>query len=118
LWPYGTSPDYLGGHNTASDYNLFYSTNSIAFNQYYTSFTFAAFTATTNQDTHSFFSSPIFIGGASPATIADYALAPDSPGKHAASDSTDMGADISRVGIGVSSTGNAIPRAPMGLHLR
>src|SRR4051794_30281780 len=37
---------------------------------------------------------PIFVGGSEPTTYAGYRLAPDSPGKNAAHDGTDIGARI------------------------
>jgi len=49
------------------------------------------------------FGSPDFIGGSSPSTIADFALVAGSPGKSAASDGKDMGADVSLVGPNVGS---------------
>jgi hypothetical protein len=49
-------------------------------------------------DVHSVTGAPIFVGGASPTTLAGFALAANSPGKNAASDGKDMGADISKVG--------------------
>lgn len=46
--------------------------------------------------------SPVFTGGSSPSTISGFALASSSPGKNAASDGTDIGADVTKVGINSS----------------
>jgi hypothetical protein len=50
-------------------------------------------------DTHSLFGVAIIVGGATPTTIDDYALTPASPGYQAASDGTNMGANMSAVGL-------------------
>jgi hypothetical protein len=57
--------------------------------------------------------SPTFVGGANPSTITGFALAAGSRGKGAASDGTDMGADVSRIGR----LGTEGPLAPSGLRI-
>ena len=52
-----------------------------------------------NQDANSIDGVPTFVGGSTPSTIAGYALANGSNGILAASDGTDMGADVSIVGV-------------------
>jgi hypothetical protein len=42
--------------------------------------------------------SPTYVGGATPTTIAGFALDTGSNGENAASDSEDMGADTTKVG--------------------
>jgi hypothetical protein len=46
--------------------------------------------------------SPVFTGGSSPSTISGFALTSSSPGKNAASDGKDIGADVTKVGINSS----------------
>lgn len=50
-------------------------------------------------DANSLTGTPVFVGGATPTTIAGFALAAGSPGKQAGSDGRDMGADVTKVGI-------------------
>lgn len=57
-----------------------------------------------NDDANSVAGTPVFVGGSSPTTIAGFALASGSPGENAASDGTDMGADVSLVGADVTPT--------------
>ncbi len=52
-----------------------------------------------DDDAHSIAGTPTFVGGASPSTIAGFALAGGSVGKNAASDSSDIGANVSLVGV-------------------
>ena len=52
-----------------------------------------------NQDANSIDGVPTFVGGPTPSTISGYALANGSNGILAASDGTDMGADVSIVGV-------------------
>jgi len=55
-------------------------------------------------DAHSLTGTPVFAGGATPTTIAGFALAAGSPGKNAGSDGKDMGADVTKVGIQLQGT--------------
>lgn len=52
-----------------------------------------------NSDANSVEGLPTFVGGVSPTTIADFALAAGSAGKNASSTGTDMGADVTLVGV-------------------
>ncbi len=49
---------------------------------------------------------PTFVGGGSPSSISDYALTTESAGYQACADSTDMGADVSLVGVFGAQTQN------------
>ncbi|KKP80220.1 MAG: hypothetical protein A2271_02840 [Candidatus Moranbacteria bacterium RIFOXYA12_FULL_35_19] len=61
---------------------------------------------------------PIFAGGASLDEIADFALTAESPGYQACADSSDMGADISLVGIDAGEESDTTPpSAPSGLSV-
>jgi len=61
--------------------------------------TLAAWRAKNGGDQHSIAANPIFVEGETPSTIAGFALAAGSPGKNAAADGRDMGADVTKVGI-------------------
>jgi hypothetical protein len=91
-WRTPTTPHY-----TTLDYNLYI--NGTAFVEYATGYTLATWKTHYGQDAHSLAGTPTFVGGTTPVTIADYALAAGSLGKNAASDGKDMGADISLVGL-------------------
>jgi hypothetical protein len=56
--------------------------------------------------------SPVYTGGYSPSTISGFALASGSPGKNAASDGKDIGADITKVGINSSQASQSDTTAP------
>lgn len=93
IHPYSQITDY-----TKSDYNLYVagaciSRNNVNYNN------LSTWKGTMNQDYHSLSGTPTFVGGAYPSTIAGYALAPGSIGKRAGLNGTDMGADITQVGI-------------------
>jgi hypothetical protein len=94
-------------HNTTLDYNLYYSTSSFPFTIYGNGYANLSSwqTATqydpaspgypnTGQDVHSIQNAPIFVNYAG----NDFGLASGSPGKNAASDGTDMGANVCTVG--------------------
>ncbi len=61
--------------------------------------TLAAWRAKNGGDQHSLAANPVFVGGEAPSSIAGFALATGSPGKNAASDGRDMGANVTQVGI-------------------
>jgi hypothetical protein len=85
-------------HYTTLDYNL-YITGNAAIMEYGVNYSLASWITHYGGDAHSLAGSPTFVGGANPAEIEDFELDANSPGKGAASDSTDMGADISQIGI-------------------
>jgi len=85
--------------NFTCDHNLFYeSDTSIIANRFGMHYTFFRWQGI-GHGTGSLNSAPTFVGGGSPSASADFALAGGSAGKNAASDGTDVGADISLVGI-------------------
>lgn len=96
LWIYGSAQTI-----DASDYNLFRQSSSgrDIIKRVGTGYTLAEWQAATTFDDHSLDAAPVFVGGASPISIADYALNTGSPGKSACADSSDMGADVSLVGV-------------------
>ena len=55
-------------------------------------------------------SSPTFVGGASPSTIAGFALTSESAGYQACADGSDMGADVSLVGVNAGEASSTAPR--------
>ena len=57
---------------------------------------------------------PVFVGGARPTTPAGYMLASHSPGAGDASDGTDRGADVSKVGAAAA---GAAPPPPSGVRI-
>jgi hypothetical protein len=97
---YGTSAI---PHYTTLDYNL-YKADGSAIGEYKINYSLANWKTHYGQDAHSIAGAPIFVGGASPSTIAGFALSSTSPGKNAASDGKDMGADIGQVGIQLAAT--------------
>ena len=62
--------------------------------------------------THDLTSLPTFSGGAHPSSLAGFALTSASPGYHAASDGTDMGANIALVGPNAGSGGSSDTTPP------
>ena len=98
----GYAIDYYGdsayANTCTSDYNLF--AGNINF-QGTTGMSLATWQSTSvpsSQDTNSISGSPTFTGGATPTTIAGYALASGN-GINAASDGANMGADVTIVGV-------------------
>jgi hypothetical protein len=88
---------------TVSDWNLYRTGNAVGENLIY--YTLSAWKVHyPGTDAHSIAGAPIFVGGATPTTLAGFALAANSPGKNAASDGKDMGADISMVGLQMAAT--------------
>jgi hypothetical protein len=57
-----------------------------------------------NNECNSIQGAPTFVGGASPSTIAGFALTPESIGYQACADGSDMGANVATVGVGGGST--------------
>lgn len=100
-------------HNTTSNYNLFWPTKAIRANGV-TYVTLSSWQAASGQDANSLQGTPVFVGGAVPATIAGYALTSASPGYRRASDGKDMGADVAKVGVqksgGVSEQVKPLPQ--------
>jgi hypothetical protein len=90
-------------HYTTLDYNL-YITGSSAIAECGSNYSLASWKTHYGQDAHSLAGAPIFVGGTAPTTIAGFALSSTSPGKNAASDGKDMGADIGQVGIQLAAT--------------
>lgn len=87
---------YTSNTNTnTSNYNLF-GNNAIYQTTTYSSL--ATWQSATSQDANSVFGAPTFVGGATPSTIAGYALDVGSNGKDAGSDGNDMGANVTTVG--------------------
>lgn len=109
---YGAEPTYYEG-----DYNLFppdgiiyvYDGGASA----KTLSTFQAFLggcANADNECNSIEQAPTFVGGATPETIAGYALTQESYGYQACADSSDMGANVALVGADVE----AVPEDPPG----
>lgn len=94
---YATSPVYM-----SPDHNLYISGNALVASKVtYTLTSWRTFLGGcpgTSRDCNSITGSPVFVGGASPSTITGFALSAGSPGKNAASDGTDMGANPTLVG--------------------
>ncbi len=91
LIPFKATP-----HGTTLNYNL-YPTGDMIHNNG-TSYTLTEWQAFYGQDANSIAGTPVFVGGSSPSSIADYALVSGSPGDNAGSDGFDMGANINLVG--------------------
>jgi cysteine-rich repeat protein len=85
-------------HNTVMDYNLYPTGEAVREYSDYNTYTLSQWRSHYGQDDHSVSGNPIFIGGSNPSRVSGFALAPNSPGKNAASDGKDMGADVSLVG--------------------
>ncbi len=90
-----------GNHKTVSDYNCLYNTatsNVIA--EFGTAYTLSAWSKYRGGDSHSLQLRPLFSNGSGRFdTPADFKLTADSPGYRAASDGTDMGANVDSVGV-------------------
>ncbi len=85
-----------------SDYNLYPEIGDII-TENRIAYTLTEWQAKNNSDANSLTGTPVFINN-SPTGIADFELAAGSPGKNKASDGTDIGADISKVGIDAGGT--------------
>ena len=81
-----------------SDYNLVL-TGGNAFREHNNYYTLSQWVTYAQMDNHSVAGAPIFTGGITPATIAGFALASNSPGYHAGNDGKSMGANVDSVGI-------------------
>lgn len=92
IFPYEDTP-----HFTVLEYNL-YPTEAVMNNSI--TYTLADWRAFYGQDANSITGRPVFKGGDTPTRIPDYQLTVDSLGFEGASDGKDLGADISKVGIG------------------
>lgn len=79
-----------------SNYNLYYGTNGIKHGGVF--YTLPNWRTHNGGDANSISGTPTFVGGATPTTIAGFALTSGSSGKNASSDGKDMGADITKVG--------------------
>lgn len=95
-------PNY--DYDVRSDYNLYPDLPTIL-NENDVNYSLAAWRAYNLSqhgrvvDANSRLGTPIFLGGASPSSLAGFALAAGSPGKGVGLGGRDMGADVSRVGI-------------------
>jgi hypothetical protein len=87
-WPHGTSMDY-NWHGA-----------SAAVREFTTNYSLSAWRKRNGDSANSISGSIKFKGGKSPSTIAGFSLPDNSPGKGAASDGMDMGANVSLVGQG------------------
>jgi hypothetical protein len=84
-------------HQTISNYNLY--PTGVAYRENVIDYTLAAWKVRyPTMDANSITGAAIYVGGTSPTILADFALSSTSPGRNAASDGKDMGADISQVG--------------------
>ncbi len=93
LIPFKVTP-----HLTTLDYNL-YPVNT-AVNNNKIDYDLSSWQAFYGQDANSISGTAKFIGGASPSSVFDYALASDSPGYKAASNGADMGANMALISDG------------------
>jgi len=97
-------------HKTTLDNNLYPNGDIVLNNNKF--YGLSGWRSLSGQDAKSLTGVPVFAGGGSPSSISGYALASDSPGYKKASDGTDMGANISLVGI--SGQGDvARPKPPL-----
>jgi hypothetical protein len=87
----------------SGDYNLFPSGTAVIYRS--TNYTLSAWQSVYSTDINSISDEPLFVGAGSPASISDYALTTESPGYQDCADGTDMGADVSLVGVNASSGG-------------
>ena len=110
-WHEFGSDSFVGDADIRSDYNLY---NSTAVRQYGNSYSLAGWRTRNGRDSRSLSGTPTFVGGGG---ITGYALRSGSLGKGAASDGTDIGANVSQVGPGrtgppVDDGSGARPPAP------
>jgi hypothetical protein len=100
----------------SGDYNLFPTGNMVIHNRIDYSLTawrtFLGGCPGTNRDCNSISGTPTFVGGSNPSTNAGFALTSGSTGHNAASDGTDMGANVSLVGVQATS---GAPKIPSGV---
>ena len=104
LHPYTAPRDANGvpipgyDYDVRSNWNL-YPDRPDLFVENRTNYSLAQWRTYNQTDAQSLTGHPIFVGGTTPTTLAGFALAAGSPGKHAGSDGKDIGADVSKVGI-------------------
>ena len=98
IWHY--KPTDSIGHRTISDYNLFFSLALNTFNEYKKNYSFPSFSLQTGMDKHSIFKHNL---------NSDYSLKENSPGYHASADGSDMGANISNIGLNKNPNPNPNP---------
>lgn len=101
--PYSGNTD---AHYTTANYNLYITGNAVL--EYGTHYSLAGWQSHYSQDADSISGAPTFTGGASPTTIAGYSLSSGSDGYKACADGSDIGADVSLVGVnaGAESSGS------------
>lgn len=91
IFPYGNAT-----HNTTIDYNnVFDTTTDRVYREYGTTYTYSEWKSYYPTDANSVQADPLFVN----VNAGDFRLQPTSPGKNAASDGTDMGANICAVGV-------------------
>lgn len=104
-----------GDHKTVSDYNCIYNTatsNVIA--EFGTAYTLGAWSTHRGGDSHSLQLRPLFTNASGRLdTPADFKLTAASPGYRAASDGTDMGANVDSVGVKPRETRTSDAGAPI-----
>ena len=105
-------------HNTAADFNVYPTGSSVK--EFGSSYSLPSWQAirggcpTTGNDCNSRQGTPTFVN---PTTVSGYSLAPGSLGKNEASDRSDAGADVSKVGTdAILATGELMP--PRRLRLQ
>jgi hypothetical protein len=86
-------------------------TNVIGRNLFKTNNLITSFSNLVRMVSDAIFGTPVFVGGSSPTSVSGFALASGSPGKNAATDGRDMGADVSKVLAGKAST-TPVPMPP------
>lgn len=87
----------FGPHNTSGNYNLY--SPSPAILSYQSFHTLSSWQRENSSDANAIDEVPSFVGGSNPDTIEGFALTATSPGKNAASDGKDMGADVTLIGV-------------------
>jgi len=113
LYPYTSTPHY-----TTFGYNLY--VPSLVIRDYSTSYTLANYQTylggcpDADNSCYSYQATPTFVGGATPTTIAGFALTAESVGYHAASDGDDMGVDVSLVGTNIPPSTVSRGTVPLG----
>jgi chitodextrinase len=102
IWPYcstadesRTTIDHNSVYTTLTDFNL----NTQPVNVLGSTYAITSLPSSIINRAGNIQQSPLFVGGSNHSSISDFALAAGSPGKNAASDGADMGANISLVGI-------------------
>ena len=105
---------YPGANDNTFTNNIFVSVSTCCSNNI---FDYNLFANGQTLGTHAVSGNPIFSGGSDPVNISDFSLVSGSPGKNAASDGKDLGADISLVGVGgADGEAGSPPGAPTDPH--